>query len=577
MLALFSAIPVAFLIHLINKAYPSQPERAVLGIGGLFAILLVFPSAAYLFSKRSETDLGKLGLIVLATIGVLLVSIYLYWVSFYVLFPADILIWSESEFVNDILKFRIGYPIYSAQENNESFIYPPGTQMLTYLLAWLIGKPISIPLYRVIQLGYVLLAVVIAVCCCRRLINLGFPTFEHRLRWLWGIVWMPIFFLIATNSLTNPYVHNLHNDALTLLVSVAAYWLLLEYISTKDRRFLVLMVIIPAAGFLVKQSLAIWALLYCAYFVFFDQQRSTIRVVTFTLAAFGGIAVVVGVCYFIWGDHFIYWNFTVLKYHPRSILRSFQHILDAWAYLTIGLLGGFMLLRGEKFSQLTGAWFVWLSLFVVEAYTSGIAWMHNHMGPGSLIAGVWFVAAMVRFWPSIFSAAMTTFRLQIWVRFGITIALVFLLLNGLGLVRIPMKSLSDDAYRYKEEIDKEFEGQSVNNILLDSGTWVYLKDDAIVKDRVTSIGDRGYGAIGDFSGIIKRLRQKRYSKILVRNLHSPDLWYDHWMWPKSSGIRQAFLENYDETRSIKAVQGKVPEANTPYLFGEISVLVPNSK
>lgn len=575
-LALLSALPVAFLIHLINEGLPDRPERAVQVVGGLFVILLTIPPAIYLLVRRRSADPGRLGLIVLATLSMLLVATYLYWVSFYVLFPADILIWSESDFVNDILKFRLGYPMYTAQVNNESSVYTPGAKMLTYLFAWLSGKPTSIPLYRMIQVGYTLLAAIAAVFCCRRLVEMSLPARRFRHRGLWGAVWLPIFFLMATNSLMNPFVHNLHNDALAQLLSVAAYWLLMVYVSTRHKHVLGLMAIVPAAGFFVKQGLAIWALLYTIYLAFFDRPRSTMRFVGFALMAFGGIGAVVAGCYLLWGGHFIYWV-ALLGSNPVSPLRSFQHILDGWTYFAIGLLGGLILLRGKSLTPLSGAWLVWLFLFLTEAYTSGIAWMRNHMGPGSLIAGIWFVAALVRLWPSALPAMTARFRPQIWLRASIAMGVLGLLFSGLGMVRIPVKPLSDDTHRYVREIEREFEGQPAADILLDVGTWIYLKDGVIMKDRASSIGDRGYNATGDFSGMIQRLEQRRYSRILVRNPHSPDFWYDHYLWPKSSGIRQTLLENYHEAGRITAVSGREHLWGTRYLFSDISILAPNPR
>ena len=134
---LLSAAPLAFLIHLANNAMPDRPERAVQLIGALFGVLVALGPAVYLVLRRRSADPGRAGLLALAGIGVSLVASYLYWVSFYVAFPADILIWAEGDFVNDILKFRLGYPLYSAQVNNESFTYAPGSRLLTYLLAWL--------------------------------------------------------------------------------------------------------------------------------------------------------------------------------------------------------------------------------------------------------------------------------------------------------------------------------------------------------------------------------------------------------------------------------------------------------
>jgi hypothetical protein len=98
-----------------------------------------------------------------------------------------------------------------------------------------------------------------------------------------------------------------------------------------------------------------------------------------------------------------------------------------------------------------------------------------------------------------------------------------------------------------------------------------------MKDRAVSFGDRGYHGNGDFSGIIGRFQHKHYAKVLVRNLHEPDFWYDHWLWPQSSGIKQALLENYQEISTIDAVarlpwQG--PRSTAPYTLNTISILIP---
>jgi hypothetical protein len=244
-----------------------------------------------------------------------------------------------------------------------------------------------------------------------------------------------------------------------------------------------------------------------------------------------------------------------------------------WIYIVIGLIGGIVLLRRKSFDLLLGPWLIWLSLIVIETYTSGIAWMLNHTGPGSLIAGCWFLAALVRVWPIVPRFKNRKFLLKSWLRTGITVAMIICLFSGLGIIRIPLKSLPSDAYRYVSDIERQFEGHSTEDILLDAGTWVYLKDGVIMKDRSPSIGDRGYNETGDFSGILRRIEQKRYSKILVRNLHSPDFTYDYWLWRKSSGIRQALLDNYKEIGQIKAVTTENYQYNT-FLFSEINILVP---
>ena len=97
-----------------------------------------------------------------------------------------------------------------------------------------------------------------------------------------------------------------------------------------------------------------------------------------------------------------------------------------------------------------------------------------------------------------------------------------------------------------------------------------------MKDRAPSIGERGYSETGDFSGILRRLKEKDYSKILVRNLDSPEFWYDNWLWPKSGGIKQAMLDNYHVAGKIPAMRTNGWEPDPGYLFAKMAILVPNA-
>src|SRR5207245_2927099 len=112
-----------------------------------------------------------------------------------------------------------------------------------------------------------------------------------------------------------------------------------------------------------------------------------------------------------------------------------------------------------------------------------------------------------------------------------TVALMF---SGLGVIRIPLRPLSEDAYRYASDIEKEFQGEPAGLVLLDTGTWVYWKDRVIMGDRAPSIGERGFSGAGDFSGVLSRIAAKRYSKILVRGYRDRDFMYDHYLWTESS-------------------------------------------
>jgi hypothetical protein len=574
MLVILLAVPLALMSHYVHTMLPGDPERAVQWIGVIFLAVIVLTLAFHLILHRRALNPPVLGLLALTSLGMLLVAAYLYWVSLYVIFPADILIWAESPFVMDVLKLRLGYPIYTAEANNESFSYTPGAQLLTHVVTWLLGGTTSLAIWRVIQVSCVLCAAIAAFFCCRELVKLSYPVGALRHANRWHALWLPGLFLVATNSLTNPFVHNLHNDALALFVSTLAYWLLLKYISSRSTFVLALMALVPAGGFFVKQNLAIWLPIYCIYLVLFDLPRRVLRLLSFGVFAIGGIGLVIGSCYLLWGEHFVYWVFNFGK-HPVSILRSLEHVLDAWAYFVIGLVGGLLLLRHRVSLQLLGAWLVWLGLMLVETWTSGIGWTRHHLGPGSVIAAIWFFSSLPRLWTMANIVAREKSTLDIWVNTGILVAVVSLLFSGLGVIRIPVKHFSNDAYRYVEEIEKEFDGQNAELILLDVGSWMYSRQAVVMKDRAVSIWDRAYNGTGDFSAMIRRLRKKHYTKILVRSFDSPKFVYENALWSKPSGIRQALLENYQLVGKIQRVEKKTHEYVPPMFFEEISIFVPN--
>ena len=573
LLALVSAVPVALGMHALSTAFSSRPELAVEVTGAFAALLLALAVGAFLFYTRRDIDLYRPVMGAIAAIAVALTAVYLFWVSYYVFFPADILIWSESDFVNDILKFRLGYPLYTAQVNNESFTYVPGAQLLTYALAAIAGKATSIPAYRIVQLLYTGTAAVIGTLCCRRLLVLAKDS-ELASSSLWAAVCTPVLFLAATNSLTNRFTHSLHNDALAQLITVLGFYLLLRYACDREPGVLAAMAILPAAGFLVKQTLALWVVFYIGYLLFAGR-RSWPKVLGFAAVSFGLIGAVVCGCYLIWGQPFFYWTVTVLGSHAVSPLRSFQHLLDVWLYFAIGLLGGAALLRERSSRHLWAAWLVWLALITLQTYTSGIAWMLNHIGPGCLLAVIWFLAALPQLLRSSVSFARSA--PHAWVHAAIGVAAVALLFSGLGFFRIPAPPISADARRYVHQIEAEMTPAS--STLLDAGSWVYLANNVLMKDRAPSIGERGYSQTGDFSGILQRITEKRYSKILVRNFHGADFWYDYYLWPKPSGIRQTMLDHYQESGIIRAVAPPVSlrdRAEDPYLFSDITVLTPKT-
>jgi hypothetical protein len=355
---------------------------------------------------------------------------------------------------------------------------------------------------------------------------------------------------------------------------VTAYYLLLVYLETRRRLVLAAMIVLAPMGFLIKQNMLVWGVWYGGFLAVWG--RSWKRLAVFAVVSAALLGAVIVTCYAIWGHPFYYWIFYLLSHHPVSPLRSFQHVLDTWPYFAAGLLGGLAVLRRRKADALLGAWLISLGLIASEAYTSGIAWMLNHIGPGCLIAGVWFLAGLATVWGNA-SESRKPAEWEDWIRAGAVTVSLALVFSGLGLIRIPLQPVSGDAYRYVRDIEKQFEGQAPGKVLLDVGSWVYLKDRVIMRDRAPSIGEEGYDSSGDFSGFRSRIGARHYSKILVRGLHQPVFWYDSVQWPKSLGLRAVLLENYRETGTIRKAEGPKDLkrwSDEPYLFDEISILEP---
>ena len=567
---LLAAIPLAIVAGKIQRANPDRPELAVQLVALVFVSLFAAVVGGYLIRHRGGVDPARLGFVAVSVAVGLAVAAYLVWALGQQSYRADILIWSESPFVNDIIKARTGIPIYSAPSDLNSFFYTPGSQLLTYALAALAGKATSIPVYRLVQLGYVAVAALLGTRAVRLLRTRTGAAPDPDLPW--EVLWVPLLFLFGTNELTNPFNHLLHNDALALLVSTAGYLLLVEYALERRARTLVLMALIPLLGFAVKQSLAIWFGLYLGYLVCFDQPRSVRRIVAFGMGAGGLLLLGYGVGRAIWGGNFHYWTVTVMGNHPPSILRVVQHVLDTWVYWVAGLAGGLLLLGTNVSRPALGLWLVWLLLLTAEAYTSGIAWMINHLGPGSMIAGIWLCAALPQCWPANGPAVSPARAGPVtWLRTAAAVGIALLCLAGLRLIRVPLPGLPPDAERYAAAIEAEFEGTPADRVLLDSGSWPYLEAGVVMRDRSAVVGELGVTETGDLSGLFERLRTQHYRRILLRDLETADFPYDHGLWRVSSGVRDSLQAYYQVVRRIPAVTGT---RTAPIGLREISVLEP---
>lgn len=537
-----------------------------------------------------------LSLLLCLGISAALVLFYLYGIVPFVLLPADILMWAESSFVGDIIKLRIGAPLYGPPADSNSTIYTPGATLATYAISWLVGAPTSIGVWRVIHLGYVACAALLATACCRMLYGLTYPGKPVPYPRTWISFTFLVLFLASTESRTNRFAHALHADALALLVSVFSFWTMLMYQRSPERRNLLLMAVCPAIGFFTKQYLISWSAVMLV-FLLLRNPKDARTLAAFAAAAATGIISVVGVCYWLWGDNFLFWTFEVTggsrkalglwpESYNLSLSRGAEHLLRAWLALAIGVLGGWLVLREHNIQRLGPLWVSWLVLVASEALSSSAGWgALYHFGPGVVLGAVWLCCALARWWLTGECTPGDEYpRLTYWVRPLGGIVAVITLFVVLQVVPSAdrrearywrVRHPSADVHRYISDIEGEFRGLSADRVLLDVGSWVYLGSSVVAKDRAVPLGDQApAGIYGNFDVMIERIKRKAYAKILVRNLHSPFFLYDWSDWPRPSGVRKALSEHYTEVRTIPGARG---ESHLPPRIshtGPVSVLVP---
>jgi len=185
----------------------------------------------------------------------------------------------------------------------------------------------------------------------------------------------------------------------------------------------------------------------------------------------------------------VWWIFTALGDKEIAPARSLMNLLRAGAYAAFGLFAGYVLVLRRPARDVVTLWLIWSALFGMQAYTSGIGWNVNHLGPGVVLATSWFLVAIARLWPKadISTRAGAEHGMAWWQhiaqQLGAAAIVLFVFAGAQGAIRPPVNPIPADLERYIADIEAEFEDLPAEQVLLDSGTWVYLEEGVVMKDR----------------------------------------------------------------------------------------------
>lgn len=503
--------------------------------------------------------------------------------------PADLLMFSETAFIENVIKLNIGRPLYTPATDSNSIVYPPLAFLATYAVAWPARLTRSVAGLRTIQLGFTLTAAALATITARQLRAFAFGDAPDRLRGVWIVFTAASLALVATSPRANQFTFALHVDAFGLLVSMTCFWALVSYYRTPAVRWLVALAVLPAVAFMVKQSLAIW--LPLAVVAVLARSRSIRTALALAVGGATAMAALVGAFHALWGEPFLFWTFEVLSARNLlalspaaptiSLARAVDHLLRIWPESSIGLFGGYLLLRHrDNLSRLGPLVLTWLLLVLVESYASASGWgALYHFGPGVLVGAIFLFAALPHEWAAAESPAALAWPRAVVFSGGVLA--MFLILNVVpngdpAHPRYARKAgRPADVYRYIDAVDREFQGLPADQVLLGVGSWEYLKADVLQRDRAVSLADQpATGNYANFDVTVGRIRAKTYRKLLLQNFDSPFFWYDWAEWPRSSGFRQAVLDNYVRVRTVDAAAGSAYLNREILLADTISVFEP---
>ena len=541
----------------------AQNLAAQVLIGGTTGLLLLGLGVVQYGNPVVRPGTSRIALLGLTAVGVIGVALYARRVAPFLALPVDLAGWSEPMFLLDIIKWRTGTPLYLAPADSNSTTYTFGAPLVSYLLASLIGRSDSIFVYRILHQLYVVAAAMVTGWASWRLLGVADP--DRRPTRIWLAFFVVVAFLLATNESTNFFVTYLHNDPLSLLTTAVAFWLMVEHARSRRKAWLAAMALMPAAAFLVKQYLVLWAFVYIVY-LWLDGSQSIRRLIAFAAACGATVAVTLGACYLTWGEPFRYWVFEILGAHVVSFTKILHLFAEAAVYLLPGALAAWMLLDPARRGRLLGIWAAWPIMVLGATYSTGITFHPTHLGPATLVGGGLFLTALALFWPSTQPARPST---DVWIRLG-TGVLVPLMLFISWRVLVPRSApVSPDLQRYVADIEREFEGLPVEKVLVDTGEWIYLRHGVVARDRL-SLQQTHRRPIDDLP---HRLRAQEYSRILVRQ------WPDHRFSYENDiqrGLGKEILRYYREVRRIPAVEGMDNWNYHGMMLSEIAVLEPLS-
>ena len=161
-----------------------------------------------------------------------------------VAFPFDLLVWSESAFMTNMLKLGAGAPIYGPPALANSFVYPPGMELLCYALLHPLGRDLDVSWCRAVSVAIGMAAAFFAASAAVRLAGRESTPVARCLAAL--VAW-----LVLSQNFTSDV---LHPDNLHMAHATACLALSLRVVQERSQRAAIAAAALAGFGVLTKQT-----------------------------------------------------------------------------------------------------------------------------------------------------------------------------------------------------------------------------------------------------------------------------------------------------------------------------------
>jgi hypothetical protein len=188
------------------------------------------------------------GMRAVAALALLLFLLLLVELGLRVGYPCDLLAWSESPFMTNLLKLAHGLPIYGDPSDLNSYIYSPGLEYLTYAVLAPFGLALDVRWCRLVNL---LVGLAAAVCAGTLIGRVAGPLrgtrYDRRLILVCSCATALVVFERQTADV-------LHPDNLLLLDGALALLLCYEALHRGSRSLAIVAIAVAGLGIAVKQT-----------------------------------------------------------------------------------------------------------------------------------------------------------------------------------------------------------------------------------------------------------------------------------------------------------------------------------